>query len=186
MVRCAAGHDCTPTPNNVKRGQGVCSVCGGRNSAAAWQAFRERVGARGGVVLETAWKGKDTPHAIRCVLGHIGHPTPGSVQRGCGICRTCAHRVWDVFYVVRHPAAGQLKFGITSGDPRSRLNDHARDGFTEVLRTITRMDNGAAKELEDEVRKLLRCAGVRPVRGREYFTDAVTAVVLSIVDGWVA
>jgi hypothetical protein len=35
QVRCAAGHDCYPTPDNVRRGQGVCSFCANR----IWDAF---------------------------------------------------------------------------------------------------------------------------------------------------
>lgn len=186
LVRCAAGHDCTPRPNNVANGQGICIVCGGRSSMAAWAEFKDRVTAQGGEVLATAWKGKDAPHAIRCGRGHVGHPTPNSIRKGNGICHTCAHRVWDAFYVVRHPRANTLKFGITSGDPRARLADHARDGFTEVLRCSASLPTGEAKALEDELMTLLRCAGVRPVRGREYFSDAVSAVVLSTVDEWLS
>jgi hypothetical protein len=185
-VRCAAGHDCTPRPNNVANGQGICIVCGGRSSMAAWAEFKDRVAAQGGEVLATAWVGKDRPHRVRCAFGHIGQPTPGSVQRGNGICHTCAHRVWDAFYVVRRPGTDTLKFGITSGSPRARLADHARDGFTDVLRSAAGLPTGEAKSLEDELRLLLRCAGVVPVRGREYFSDAVAPVVLSVVDEWLS
>ena len=183
-IRCIAGHDGTIRPNNVKNGQGSCRTCGGRDSENAWRAFRDTVASQGGTVLEDRWKGKDVPHAVRCASGHVGRPTPGSIQHGNGICHKCAHKIWDAFYVVRNRNAGTIKFGITSGDPRSRLNGHARDGFTEVVRIFKGLPDGTAKSLEDELRLLLKCANVAPIRGREYFSDAVAPMVLSVVDAW--
>jgi single CXXC unit len=34
-VRCAAGHDCAPTPNNVRNGGGICRACAGQ----VWDVF---------------------------------------------------------------------------------------------------------------------------------------------------
>lgn len=34
-VRCPAGHDCYPMPDNVRRGQGICTYCAGRE----WDVF---------------------------------------------------------------------------------------------------------------------------------------------------
>jgi hypothetical protein len=34
-VRCAAGHDCTPRPGNIRAGDGLCRACAGR----AWDAL---------------------------------------------------------------------------------------------------------------------------------------------------
>ena len=34
-VRCAAGHECSPTPHSVLRGQGVCHRCAGKE----WDVF---------------------------------------------------------------------------------------------------------------------------------------------------
>ncbi|WP_331746823.1 hypothetical protein [Streptomyces sp. NBC_00842] len=34
-VRCAAGHDCTPRPGNIRSGDGLCRACAGK----AWDAL---------------------------------------------------------------------------------------------------------------------------------------------------
>jgi len=35
LARCAAGHDCTPTPHGVRKGRGICQVCKG----LLWDVF---------------------------------------------------------------------------------------------------------------------------------------------------
>jgi hypothetical protein len=180
-VRCAAGHECAPRPNNVAR-QGLCRVCGGRDSATAEAAFRATLAAQGATLLEDGWLGKDTPHRVRCAAGHECAPCPGSLRRGTGVCRVCAGRAWDVFYVVTGPDG--LKFGITSGDPRPRLVDHRRDGYTDVVRLHTGLAGTSALDLETELKRLLKALDVLPVRGREYFPASVLRPVLAVVDEW--
>jgi hypothetical protein len=85
------------------------------------------------------------------------------------MCRICAGKSWDVFYVVTNLETSTLKFGITSGDPRPRLADHASDGFRMVNLLLTALGDGAALFIEDAVKASLRAAGHRPVRGLEYF-----------------
>jgi hypothetical protein len=89
-VRCAAGHECTPSPNHVQQGQGICRVCVGRDPAAAERAFRARVAELGGECLYDEWRGVMKPHRVQCTAGHECTPKPNTVQQGDGICRVCA------------------------------------------------------------------------------------------------
>ena len=88
-VRCAAGHACYARPNDVQQGGGVCVTCSGRDPVAAAIAFRSRVAERGAVVLGE-YRNAHTKVHVRCPAGHDCYPTPHDVQRGHGICRTCA------------------------------------------------------------------------------------------------
>lgn len=181
-VRCAAGHTATPRPSDVKQGTGICRVCAGNDPATAEAAFRARVAELGGVVLEPSWLGVESPHRVRCPYGHEADPRPHDVMAGSGMCRRCAYRVWDRFYVVVNRVAARVKFGITSGDPRLRLAVHRRSGYAEVPRDVAVRD---ALELERSCRKALSLAGVSPVRGREYFDlSSALPVVLDVVDNW--
>ena len=100
------------------------------------------------------------------------------------MCCTCAGSLWDVFYVTVNPALGRMKFGITSGDPRGRLGNHRRAGYSEVVRVLPDLPD--ARRLEQHVRAALREAGVVAVQGWEYFDRSALALVLDIVDGWAA
>lgn len=64
----------------------------GRNprSAAAEAAFRARLDELGATLVEPEWLGSGRPHRVRCSAGHDCMPTPGNVQRGQGVCRTCS------------------------------------------------------------------------------------------------
>ncbi|MET8624658.1 hypothetical protein ABZW30_13030 [Kitasatospora sp. NPDC004669] len=183
-VVCRSGHACTPRPAAVQQGQGLCRVCAGNDPASCEQAFRARVAQFGGTVLEPVWLGRDTPHRILCPAGHQVTPRPGSVLNGSGMCRLCAGKTWDVFYVVADDNRGWIKFGVTSGDPAHRLNTHARAGFTRTVRRLADLPDGTALELERSVLATLRLADERPVFGREYYDDAVEALVLDIVDNY--
>lgn len=181
-VRCVAGHECSPRPDDVQRGKGVCRTCAGQDPKAAEAAFRARIEEFGGTVLEPIWLGNGKPHRVRCAAAHECSPRPSDVQRGMGICRRCQGKTWDVFYVVVDEVDGHLKFGITSGDPRPRLRIHERDGFDTVLRLATNLPGDTAPELERQILAALRDAGEQPVRGREYFPLRVQALVLDLVD----
>jgi hypothetical protein len=79
-----------------------------------------------------------------------------------------------------------VKFGITSGDPRPRLSDHATAGFTEVVRVATGLPGALAPETEQAVKGALALADEKPVRGREYFHRDCLALILDIADSWLA
>ena len=179
---CAAGHPCQPRPANVQQGRGICRMCAGRDSATAEAAFRARVAGLGGRVLEPAWLGARTPHLALCPRGHMCRPTPSAVQQGNGICGECVGKIWDAFYTVTNPELGRLKFGVTSGDPRPRLRNHHRAGYTQAVRVLPGLPD--AYNLEQHIRATLRSAGITPAHGREYFDIAALALVLDVVDGW--
>ncbi|MFJ8143281.1 hypothetical protein [Streptomyces sp. NPDC096013] len=181
VIRCANGHESRPIPKNVLNGQGVCGMCA-RNAPGMTEAqFRLTVADLGGEVLGP-FLNVNTPILIRCRNGHQGYPRPADVQRGIGICNACHGKTWDVFYTVVDDIRDILKFGITSGDSRWRLNCHKADGFDRVVRLHEKLPEGVARELENHVRFTLRDAGEHPVRGREYFPSRVLPVVLDVVD----
>jgi hypothetical protein len=89
-VVCAAGHECTPTPNSVTSGHGICRVCARMDPATAEAAFRARLSELGATLVEPSYLGSGRPHRVVCAEGHECTPRPGMVQQGVGICRVCA------------------------------------------------------------------------------------------------
>ncbi|WP_345191705.1 hypothetical protein [Streptomyces lavendulae] len=179
---CCNGHECTPRPADVGQGQGICKICAGNDSSTAWRVFQERVIELRGRVIEAEWLGTDMPHRVVCQEGHETKVRPGSVRGGQGICRFCAGKFWDVFYVVTNDEEALVKFGITSGDPRCRLQAHRRSGYESTVRIFSAMADAAS--LESSVLATLRLAGIAPVQGREYYNVMALPVILDIVDNW--
>lgn len=184
-VQCKAGHDCWPRPNTLARGTGVCRICSGYDPADYEARFRKRLAKLGATPLYEKYLGAAKPHRVRCAQGHECRPRPHDVlYGGHGVCRKCAHRDWDAFYVVTSPRA--VKFGVTSGDPRRRLNDHAAQGFGQVSRLVVDLPGLVAHDAEIAVRAALDLAGEKPVKGREYFDISCLALVLDVADTWLA
>lgn len=181
-VNCRHGHECAPRPADVGQGQGLCQVCAGNDSAHAWQKFRESVARLGGRVLEDKWLGSDIAHRVACRAGHETLARPGSLRRGQGLCRFCAGKSWDAFYVVTNDVLARVKFGITSGDVRGRLAHHRRNGYRTVIRTISAF--AEAPQLESWILGTLRLARMSPVQGREYYDVDALPVILDVVDNW--
>lgn len=181
-VICAAGHECAPTPGNVKQGQGLCGYCTGASVERAVEDFMRVVAERGATVVEPRWLGALRPHRVVCAAGHESNPRPNDVQQGQGLCRVCAGKDWDAFYVVGNAALGRVKFGVTTGDPRHRLQDHCRDGYTFGMRLVTEMPD--AYKLEQHIVRTLRDADIPPVQGREYYGMDALPVVLDVADNW--
>jgi hypothetical protein len=184
-VRCMAGHDVFPRPSGVQGGDGICRRCshhqiGSPRALRAEEEFRARLAALGATPLYGEWKGTTVPHLVQCAAGHLRSPRPGDVQQGDGICRICASKVWDVFYVVTSPCA--VKFGITSGDPRRRLADHARQGYGTVVRVVTGLLGAVAPDAEAAVKSALALAGEHPVLGKEYFDISCLGLILDVAD----
>lgn len=189
LVRCPLGHECTPGPQRLRDGGAICPVCSLANrvnprSAPAWEAFRGRIAELGGDVIEPEWLGAITPHRVLCAAGHETATTPANIQAGGGICRKCRGRTWDVFYVVRDPVSGGIKFGVTSGDPRPRLRVHRKRGYAERVLLFRDLPGDVALEIEQGVRATLRLAGIEPTEGREYFKDEALPIVLDIAENW--
>lgn len=181
-VLCAKGHECTPRPSNVRLGHGICEACANRCARTAEAAFRSRLEELGAVLLEPKYLGGHRPHRIQCAAGHACSPRPSHVLYGHGVCRFCANKEWDSFYVVGNEDADLIKVGITNGAGRQRLTRHRRDGYTTVVRFLQDLPAGVAFSVETDVLATLRLAREKPVRGREYFPDHVTALVLDVVD----
>lgn len=180
-VRCAAGHDCTPAPGNVRRGGGICRTCTGKDPRVAEAAFRERLAELGATLLEPTYLGANTPHRVRCSAGHDCTPRPSNIRDGNGLCRACAKRAWNALYVVADDL-GVVKFGITSGDPRPRLGVHRRDGLDQIVRLFTDLPDGVARGLENNICAALRDAREAPVRGLEYFSARALPLILDLID----
>jgi len=182
-VRCAAGHESAPAPHAIQRGQGICRACVGHDPATAEAAFRNLMAMLGAMILEP-YKSTHAPIRIRCAAGHVSSPRPGDVLGGTGACRSCAGKLWDAFYVVADLEADRIKFGITSGDPRPRLGDHRRDGYLTSVRLLTGLPGDVAPGIERAALAALDLAGIKPIRGREYYDASALAVVLDIADNY--
>lgn len=183
-ARCAAGHMCFPRPGHLRAGRGMCRTCARKDPVQAEREFHVALRRFGATLLEERWLGSNVPHQIRCAVGHNCKPRPSAVQQGQGVCRSCAGRKWDVFYVVQHDGLGLLKFGITSGNPRPRLKQHARAGYRRVIRVFTNLPHGFARRLEMAVIVALRRAEIAPASGREYYDIGALGAVLDIADNY--
>jgi hypothetical protein len=183
-VLCPQGHETAAIPWRVKIGGGMCSECSPTSTSRPEREFRRLVAAAGARIAEPSWLGSTKPHRVVCRYSHETTPRPNDVLQGHGLCRICAYRIWDVFYVVMNESSQTVKFGITSNDPRRRLTSHRADGFSTILKTITSLPDAA--DLERAALAALRLAGIPPVRGREYFDITALPVVLDIADNWPA
>lgn len=89
-VVCRAGHECTPTPQAVTAGYGLCKICTSRDPRTAEAAFRDRLQELGATLMETAYLGSKEGHRVICAEGHECRPRPKDLQQGDGLCRECA------------------------------------------------------------------------------------------------
>ncbi|MFF4146893.1 hypothetical protein ACFY0A_37460 [Streptomyces sp. NPDC001698] len=179
-IVCPGGHEITVRPSKVTSRKRIpCRRCSFERCAAQ---FEELVKAQGGTLLEP-YKSAQAKHRVRCAEGHEVQQTPAHLVALHSLCRRCAYREWDAFYVVIDEVNDLVKFGITSGNPRRRLWHHERDGFDQVLRLHTSLPGDVAPKLEQTILAALRDAREEPVRGREYFPARVLPVVLDLVDG---
>lgn len=183
-VRCAAGHDCDPWPDGLRQGRGPCRICAKRDPQTTEAAFRNRLAELGATPLYGEYQGNKHRHHVRCQNGHDCYPRPNDVLSGDGICRMCAGKRWDVFYVVT--SADGVKFGVTSGSPQRRLRNHAARGYTEVARLVTGLPGTVAPDTETAIVAALALAGEKPIRGREYFALDCLALILDVADSWLA
>jgi hypothetical protein len=179
-IVCAYGHKVSPQPRMILAGQGICRVCAHKPEIAE-QRFRDALDLMGATLLETEWLGSITPHRIMCVSGHECTPMPINVSNGQGVCRLCANKEWDVFYIVGTNTE-RIKFGITSGNPQPRLWAHKRDGYTEVIRLYTNLPDPLALQTERTIKRMLSLKNIKPVQGREYFPAIALPIVLREAD----
>jgi hypothetical protein len=76
----------------------------------------------------------------------------------------------------------QIKFGITSNDPKPRLWAHARDGYDVVIRLYTSLPDSHALEIEQRIMAYMKNANLTATRGREYLNGAALPAILAVVD----
>ncbi|MGW2100355.1 hypothetical protein ACWCPX_22155 [Streptomyces olivaceoviridis] len=178
-IVCPNGHEARVRPSKVASRKRIpCRRCTYDRCAAQ---FEELVRAQGGMLLEP-YKNSAAKHLVRCANGHEVKQTPAHLVAGNALCRRCAYKEWDAFYVVVDEVNDLVKFGITSGSARRRLAQHEKDGFDVIVRVYEGLPGDMAPELEQNVLAALRDAGESPVRGREYFPARVLPIVLDLVD----
>jgi len=172
---CPAGHECAVYTSALGSRKYECPDCAGTSLAAVQAAFRESVIRQGATPAWDKWLGAVQGHKVICKNGHECWPTPNSIQQGKGVCRFCKGKDWDVFYIVVNEGKREVKFGITSGNPRGRLAVHRNRGYSRVVLVAA---SPLALKVETETKRALRAAGFRPVHGREYFpADALDAAL---------
>lgn len=162
---CPAGHEVLMRPSQLAR-KAYCPHCAGTTTEAIENAFRESVIKQGGTPAWSNWLGAIRGHKVICKAGHTCYPTPNSIQQGGGICRFCKGKSWDVYYIVANDNKREMKFGITSGDPKGRLAVHKNRGYSRVVLVA---ESSLALKVETETKRALRAAGFQPTKGREYF-----------------
>jgi hypothetical protein len=93
---CAEGHQCSPRPSDIKQPDRVnmCKTCANQDSAASEQKFHDRIKELGGEVLGK-YVSIHVKIQCRCPKGHICHPNPTSIRRGCNMCITCMNLDFD-------------------------------------------------------------------------------------------
>src|SRR6266566_4479899 len=91
-IRCAAGHEGTTSPGNIRQGRGVCRICAGLDPETVALNFREILKMLGATLIDTEWRGNQKRYRAMCANGHVCFPMPNSVQQGRGICRICSKR----------------------------------------------------------------------------------------------
>lgn len=99
---CKNGHECTPMPTSIQRGQGMCKICAGRDLSTAGENFKKRVVELGGKVLGE-YRGSRVHVKCECAKGHECNPLPSSVKQGWGICLICVNH---------DPATAEANFKI--------------------------------------------------------------------------
>jgi len=87
---CSEGHPCRPLPSNIRKRQGMCKICAGKDPKTAEENFRKRIGEELGGVVIGEYRGNNTPVECICPKGHPCRPRPGDIQKGCGMCKICA------------------------------------------------------------------------------------------------
>jgi hypothetical protein len=121
--RCKNGHKCSPTPRHIIRGDGMCLTCAGHNPEVAEAAFRKCIKEKHRGKVIGPYKGSLHPVECRCSNNHKCYPTPNSVQRGYGICRTCAGN---------NPKVAEAKFRKSIKEQGGTVQGKYVNGSTKV------------------------------------------------------
>jgi hypothetical protein len=108
---CRNGHTCAPTPGNIRKGQGICRACAGRDPLARREEFWAAVADQGAVPAAGAeYVDGHAPVPLVCARGHSCSPRPYDVLDGHAACRTCATRdpaaAAEIFWALVTAAGG--------------------------------------------------------------------------------
>lgn len=175
-IICKNGHTYAPRPDHVMwDGITPCRICVGLDPITAELNYRKLLSSVKATPGWKSWLGMKIPHKVICAKDHTCWPRPDSVQQGQGPCSKCSNKQWNVFYLVINSGDDALKFGITSGNPKRRLYDHARNGYTEVVKIIK---SSNALNIEGQLRYILTSNGYIPIRGREYYSIDALSLIL--------
>lgn len=69
LWRCASGHEWKSTTRSVIGAGSWCPICAG-NAPRKLEELVQVIKARGGVLLDTKYRGVEASHAVQCSLGH--------------------------------------------------------------------------------------------------------------------
>lgn len=94
---CQYGHQCTPSPNNIHRGHGMCTWCANNSKEKAAFKFTNHVAELGGRVVGTYVNSEIRVECI-CINNHQCWPRPDGLIAGGGICATCAGNAIELGY----------------------------------------------------------------------------------------
>lgn len=180
-ILCEFNHLCTPSPNNVMRGQGICKICARQDPIFAEQNFMNLLEELGATPVWDKWIGANKPHKVICRNDHECWVYYSNIYNGRGVCHFCAGMDWDVIYVVMSDKLKRVKFGITSGDPRPRLSAHRSTGYNRTLYIATNID---ARPVETDIKISLAIAGFNPIHGWEYFDINALATIMSTLESY--
>lgn len=136
---CPQGHEVSPAPNAIKKGQGWCKNCAAKKKNAAKlskhrAAFLARAGIDGVTILGpyVDWH---TPILCRCSKGHLCNPRPADIMsKGTGWCAGCAWNEFRILYLVVGEFEGKWWAKIGRASREIRLKDHLRNGWQSYAR----------------------------------------------------
>jgi len=166
---CAKGHRCSPSPTSVRQGGGVCRACAGQDPIlaefeflAALDAFGARL-AKGAVYVDST-----KPIKVICAKGHKCSPRPSGVQRGRGICLTCAGM---------DPAATKEAFlaeVAACGATLAEGSNYVKSGTpVKLICAHGHLYSRRPNDLQQGKRTCLACAGRDPAVAEASFLAAV-------------
>lgn len=200
--KCTNGHRYFETPSHRVYMNSGCPFCAGRqvlkgfNDLAtthpdlASQALNwDPTSLSAGSHQKVNWK---------CPTGHIWTAPPNGRRRGEG-CPSCSKSGFDPnkdgwLYLVYHEVWDLIQVGLTN-NPESRLNDHRRTGFSEVLDIRGPMKGELAQTLETQMLRVLKSRGAdfsNASGGPKFdgYSEAWTKTSLNVINlkqilGWV-
>src|SRR6185437_12902225 len=82
-------------PSGLQQGGGMCITCAGKDFEVAKANFYKRIEELEGKVIGE-YIGNDININCICKNGHKCSPTPHNIQRGNGMCITCAGKDFKV------------------------------------------------------------------------------------------